>query len=98
MQPSIIDRLLAAVRAAASDILGSTSGFGHTDFVVENGELVPCQTTITHKPNPGESFEVFVSRLKITGQWQDGDAVQFVYNNKRLDVVRITRNPPKLVC
>lgn len=96
-KPSIFDRLMSAVSAAASDILASSSGFGHNDFEVDDdGELIPHRTTITHQPNNKlESDEQFIRRLKQTGQWQRGDAVQIVYNNRKIQLVKITRNPPK---
>jgi hypothetical protein len=91
----MLDRLIAAVRGAIADILNSSSGFGHAAFEVVDGELVPRQITITHHPRNGESFEVFIARLKTTEQWHDGDLVEFVYNKHRLQLVRITRNPPR---
>jgi hypothetical protein len=91
----MLDRLIAAVRGAVADILGSSSGFGHADFDVVDGQLVPRSITVTHHPRDGESFEVFLVRLKTTEQWQDGDLVEFVYNKHRLQLVRITRNPPR---
>ncbi len=89
---SLFDRLVAAAR----DILSSTSGFGHNDFEVDaSGELVPVQTTITHQPNKHESDDVFVQRLKRDKQWQAGDRVQVVYNNRKIQIIKITRNPPE---
>jgi hypothetical protein len=96
MPASLFDRLVAVVSAAAHDILHSANGFGHTDFeVAADGELVPRGTTITIQPESGEDFAVFVARLKATDQWRAGDAVQFVSNKRKLQLVRITRNPPK---
>lgn len=94
---SLLGRLVAVVTAAAKDIVDSANGFGHNDFEVnEAGELVPRSTTITIQPERGEGFDAFVQRLKATDQWRAGDAVQFVYNNRKLQLVRITRNPPKV--
>lgn len=91
----MLDRIIAAVRGAVRDILNSSSGFGHADFEVRDGQLIPRSTTVTYQPERGESFEALLDRLHTTSQWQDGDLVEFVYNRHELQLVRITRNPPK---
>jgi hypothetical protein len=96
MHTSLLDRLIAAVRGAVADILGSSSGFGHANFDVVGGQLIPRSVTVTHQPENGESIEVLISRLQTSGEWRDGDLVEFVYNKHRLQLVRITRNPPRV--
>lgn len=91
----MLDRLIAAIRAAITDILNSSSGFGHAEFEVMDGELIPRRVTITHHPRDGERFNAFITRLRSDGEWRDGDLVEFVYNRHKLHLVRITRNPPK---
>jgi hypothetical protein len=99
MLPSsnLFSHVLAVVKAAAQDIVDSANGFGHNDFAVDaDGNLVPRSTTITIQPRKGEGFDPFVQRLKDTRQWRENDMVQFVYNNGNLQLVRITRNPPRV--
>lgn len=72
-------------------ILTSATGFGHTTYAVApSGEFVHRESVITVKMQRHETIPDFIDRLKCEQLYHAGDTVEFISNNGKLDVVKIT--------
>lgn len=70
------------------------AGHGTTHFTVgADGELVPGETVITVKQQPGESLEAFHQRFRRDYGLRPGDQVEILNSNGRTDTVRLHLQP-----
>jgi ABC-type lipoprotein release transport system permease subunit len=81
-------RVMSYLESAVQFLRGR--GYGHVVAVMQAGELRVTTISATVKPHTGEELDALIVRLRREYGVQDGDAVELIITEGRLEIVRLT--------